>query len=271
MSSEKIFILSTNDKDPNSSVSNSDFVINLRETYYSQNVEKVLVKECTVPNVFPNIRGADYGSSQNNILKIAENFEETVILPEGQYAITTAAAPYNFLTALENAINANPGITGPIVLSYNTLTGKIEFTNNSGFDVIIIVTSEVTNSPLTKVIGVTEDLTIPATGVTVSAQVLPDLSGFQNVYLHSKEIADSGAVDGDFGLISVVTPISLSDAPFNSYAYRKNDDDELSLIMYEQPRNLRRIRIKLKDDKGNTLPIGVHNINLVLKAYLSSG
>ncbi|GAF73757.1 unnamed protein product, partial [marine sediment metagenome] len=251
------------------SVSNSDFIINLRETYYSQNVNRVLVKEATVPNVFPNIRGADYGSSQNNILKIAEAFEETVVLGEGQYAITTAAAPYNFLTALENAINAQ--IVGPIALSYNTLSGKIEFTNNGGVDLIIIVTSETTNSPLAAVIGVTEDLTIPSTGTPVSAQVLPDLSGFQNVYLHSKEIADSAAVDGDFGLISVITPISLSEAPYNSYAYRKNDDDELSLIAYEQPRNLRRIRIKLKDDKGNTLPVGVHNINLVLKAYLSPG
>jgi len=265
MSDEKLFILSTNDKDPNSSVSNSDFVINLRETYYSQNVEKVLVKEATVPNVFPNIRGTDYGTSQNNILKIVEAFENTVTLPEGQYAITTAAAPYNFLTALENAINAV--IVGPIVLSFNTLTGKIEFTNNGATDLNILVS----NSPLSVVLGVTEDLLIPSTGTPVSAQALPDLSGFQNVYLHSKEIADSGAVDGDFGLISVVTPISLSDAPYNSYAYRKNDDDELSLIMYEQPRNLRRINIKLKDDKGNTLPIGVHNINLVLKAYLSSG
>jgi len=266
MSAEKLFIISTNDKDPNSSVSNSDFIINLRETYYSQNVNKVLVKEATVPNVFPNIRGADYGSSQNNILKIAEAFEETVVLGEGQYAITTAAAPYNFLTALENAINAE--ITGPIALSFNTLTGKIEFTNNGAIDLIIIVGD---NSPLAEVIGVTEDLTIPSTGTPVSAQVLPDLSGYQNVYLHSKEIADSSAVDGDFGLISVVTPISLSEAPYNSYAYRKNDDDELSLIAYEQPRNLRRIRIKLKDDKGNTLPVGVHNINLVLKAYLSPG
>ena len=29
--------------------------------------------------------------------------------------------------------------------------------------------------------------------------------------------------------------------------------------------------VVLKDDKGNTLPVGVHNINLVLKAYLSPG
>lgn len=264
MSSQKLLILSSNDKDNASSISNSDFIINLRETYYTQNVNKILVKEATVPNVFPNIRGTAYGTSRNNVLRIAETFEETVILPEGQYAITTAVAPYNFLTALETAINLV--ITGPIVLTFNSLTGKIEFQNNGGLDLVIDGTSS-----LAKVLGLTDDLTIPSGGSVVSAQALPDLSGYQYVYIHSKEIADTSAIDGDFGLISVVTPISLTESPFNSYAYRKNDDDALSEIAYEQPRNLKQISIKLKDNKGNTLPIGVHNINVVLKAYLTSG
>jgi hypothetical protein len=69
----------------------------------------------------------------------------------------------------------------------------------------------------------------------------------------------------------MITPINLSDAPFGSYAYRKNDDDELSQISYDDVRNLKRIRLTLRDNKGNVLPIGTHKVSLTLLAFLASG
>jgi hypothetical protein len=228
------------------------------------------VKEATVPNVFPNIRGEDYGTSQNNIISFnTSSTDYNVTLPEGQYRIdpSPSVPPEvdDFVGNLQDAINAVSPST--VDLSYNELTGRIEFQVTAGADVTFYA-----SSLMADVLGLTSDLLVTL-GLPdpIPSNGLVDLSGYQNVYIHSKEIADTAAIDGDFGLISVVTPINLSDAPYNSYAYRKNDDDELSLILYEQPRNLSRINIKLRDNKGNILPIGTHNMNLVLKAYLSSG
>ena len=53
MSLEKLVVLSSDDKDSGSN-SNSDFVVSLKEEYYTQNVLKVYVKDIVVPNVFPN-------------------------------------------------------------------------------------------------------------------------------------------------------------------------------------------------------------------------
>jgi len=121
-------------------------------------------------------------------------------------------------------------------------------------------------------LGLTDNLFVPnGLGAPLPADGTVQLAGYQNVYLHSKEIADTNAIDGDFGLISVVEPISLADTEYNSYAYKQNNDDELAQILYEQPRNLSRIRVTLRDNLGNILPIGTSKINFVLKSYLASG
>jgi hypothetical protein len=266
MSLEKLIVLSSEDKDSAISESNSDFIINLKERYLTQNILKVLVKECSVPNVFPNIRGSDYGSSQNNILDFIEGGALQITLPEGQYLINSSDPLLDFTSILETAMTSAGVAT--ITVSYNELTNKIVFeVANDGSPNVTIPAS----TPMADVLGITEDLTIPATATPTSPSGQMDLSGYQNVYLHSKEIALSHAIDGDFGLISMVTPINLSDAPFGSYAYRKNDDDELSQISYDDVRNLKRIRLTLRDNKGNVLPIGTHKVSLTLLAFLASG
>lgn len=277
MSLEKLIVISSEDKDNASSNSNSDFIVNLRESYYTQNILKVLVKECSVPNVFPNIRGADYGTSRNNVFACSTGAGPlSVIVPEGQYLLGSVTPSLDFVTVLTNEINT---IIAPttIAITYNELTNKLIFTatgsnltiygSNSVPPLSVLGSKELINDA----IGIGANGLSLVNGVAKSAPFQVDLSGYQNVYLHSKDIALSHAIDGDFGLISMVTPVNLSDAPYGSYAYRKNDDDELSQISYDDVRNLKRIRLVLRDNKGNILPIGTHKISLTLLAFLASG
>lgn len=262
---EKLLVISSEDKD-NKQDSNSDFNVALKESYYTQNVLRILVKEITIPNVFPNIRGSSYGSSQNNILNFL-NFNvaqpQSVILVEGQYLIGSVNPLLDFVSSLENVINAVSTSTLSIV--YNDLTNKLIFNVISGQTTTLLA-----SSPMASVLGITNDLVLqPLTPTSAQAQV--DLSGIQNVYVHSKEIADTHGIDADSGLISLVECVNLSNAPYGSYAYKKNDDDELSSIVYEDIRNLSRLRIVLRDNLGNKLPIGTHKLNVVLKLYLASG
>ena len=274
MSSEKLIIISSEDKDNDSSTSNSDFVVNLKEKYYTQNVLKTLVKEATVPNVFPNIRGSDYGTSSNNIIRFLEGAtQRATILPEGQYIISAITAvppePWDFVAQLNLLINAETA-TAVVEVTYNELTNKLEFEVTAGADILFQTKAD--GSSISDVLGLTDNLFVPSgLGAPLPADGTVQLAGYQNVYLHSKEIADTNAIDGDFGLISVVEPISLADTEYNSYSYKMNCDDELAQILYEQPRNLSRIRVTLRDNQGNILPIGTCKINFVLKAYLASG
>jgi hypothetical protein len=128
MSLEKHIIISSEDKDVSSSNSNSDFVVNLAEKYYTQNILKVLVSEVTVPNVFPNIRGEDYGTSQNNLLAVSTGGPPlSITVPEGQYLLGSVNPLLDFVTVLTNQINASIG-PATIAINYNELTNKLEFT-----------------------------------------------------------------------------------------------------------------------------------------------
>ena len=262
---EKLLVISSEDKD-NPTDSNSDFTVTLKESYYTQNVLRVLVKEITVPNVFPNIRGTAYGSSQNNVLLFTDPSGQVVTMPEGQYLINSSNPLLDFTSILEGLMTSITVAT--ISVSYDELTNKIVFeVANDGSPNITILAS----SPMAKVLGITEDLVVPATATPTSPSGQVDLSGYSNVYIHSKEVADTHGIDGDSGLIALVDPISLTDAPFGAYAYKQENDDELASIVYEDVRNLSRLRIVLRDNLGNKLPIGTHTMNIVLKIYLSSG
>ena len=272
---EKLLVISSEDKD-NPADSNSDFTVTLKESYYTQNVLRVLVKEITVPNVFPNIRGPDYGSSQNDRITYDDGTgEKSAVLPEGQYLVNSSNPLLNFTTLLTSAINATTAST--VIVTYNELTNKFEFACSTPFSFYPNKLTQgslgTINFPSTMgdVLGITEELQVPAGLVPTPAQGQADLSGLQNVYVHSKEVADTHGIDADSGLIALVDPISLSDAPFGSYAYKQEDDDELASIVYEDIRNLSRIRIVLRDNLGNKLPIGTHKMNIVLKIYLASG
>ena len=267
---EKLLVISSDDKD-NPSDSNSDFSVTLKESYYTQNVLRVLVKEVTIPNVFPNIRGSAYGSNQNNTLVIRDNIDRTITLPEGQYLINSSNPSLDFTTILQNAINAVS--TSTWVVSYNELTNKIEFEVTAGVPVLVYSNAPPfgnANSNMAETLGITSNIQI-LVGNTESSQEQLDLSGIQNVYVHSKEIADTHGIDGDSGLIALVDPVNLSNAPYGSYAYKQENDDELASIVYEDVRNLSRLRIILRDNLGNKLPIGTHKMNIVLKIYLASG
>ncbi len=275
MSLEKHIIISSEDKDPSSSTSNSDFVVNLAEKYYTQNILKVLVSEVTVPNVFPNIRGSDYGSSQNNQLLVSVNGVPpvTVTLPEGQYLVNSVTPLIDFTSNLESILAPLLAPT-TISITYNELTNKFGFELTGGVTVLQIFGSDApftVENVMNDALGITTTFQVTNTSGLVYAQAQADLSGFQNVYVHSKEVALSHAIDGDTGLISVVSPVSLADAPFGGFAYRQNNDDELASIQYDQVRNLSRISIVLRDNLGNKLDIGTHKMNVVLKCYLDSG
>lgn len=266
MSLEKLVVLSSDDKDSTSN-SNSDFVVSLKESYYTQNVLKVMVKDIIVPNAFPNIRGSDYGTSQNNQFVITDGVTPYfALVPEGQYVISTLGPPpaNDLLTVLKGLIDTaiNPNT---VTITLDPITNKLNFTFSAG--TYNFVSSELSN--MNDVLGVTGPL--PAPLASIDAQSIPDLSGYEMVYIHSRNLAESNAIDGDFGLISVAEGVSLVDAPYGSYAYRQNNDSQLSTVLYDNPRNLNRIRIVLRDVKGNKLDVGTLKITVIFKVILASG
>lgn len=249
---EKLIRITSNDKEVSQSVHNSNFIVYLKETYQTQNVKRILVKDILVPNVFYNVRDGKNGSL-NNVL----NFDEpgpgplSITVPQGQYSTST------LIPVLETLMNLQL-VSGTVAITQDSISGLLTFTF-TGTTAFIDSTS-----PMAPVLGIST--TGVASGVIVS-DFPPALNGIQMVYVHSRDVADAHLIDADSGLISVVENVSFNNVPYGSYAHRQNSDDELALIDYTQPRNINKINIVLRDDLGNILDIGTKEMTVVLKAF----
>lgn len=253
MSLEKLITISSDDKDADSN-SNSDFYVSLKEKFYTQQIQRILIKEATVPNCFYNLSDGVNNGKQNNVLNYFDiNNPLTFTIAPAQYNID------QYITALIAGFLSNGVI---VVITQDDLTQKLvfTFTNDTTLDA---------KSSMAPVLGMTNSFTCLA-GVPTSPQFPPDLSGINAVNIHSTALGEAHGIDSNTGLISLVERVSLHDIPYGSFGYKMNNDSELATIFYEQPRNLNRIDIRLRDTQGAILNIGTKKFTLVIKCYFAT-
>jgi hypothetical protein len=259
---EKLILLTSNDKIPDQSQTNSDFTIELKDSYQTQNVKRVLIKDISVPNVFYNVRegkSAPGSGTANADFVFQETGQpvQTVTVPEGNYTTAT------YITALEALMNGVL-VGGTVAITQSSLTQRLTFTL-TGTTINLFSIDDPTNpNPAANIVGITQSV-VAISAITFAS--LPDLSGVKLAYVHCREVAESHGIDGGFGLISVAEDISFHDTQFGATAFRKNDDSELALIEYSTPRNLSSLRIVLRDDRGAKLNIGTSQMAVIIKVF----
>ena len=252
MSLEKLITISSDDKDVDSN-SNSDFYVSLKEKFYTQQIQRIMIKEATCPNCFYNLSDGVNNGKQNNVLDYNDS--------KNAQSFTITPAQYNidqFILALVAGFASN---TDVVVITQDDLTQKLIFTFTQ-------TTTLFVSSLMAPVLGITANLIFPA-GVPTSPQFPPDLSGINAVNIHSTALGEAHGIDANTGLISLVERVSLHDIPYGSFGYKQNNDSELATIFYEQPRNLNRIDIRLRDTQGKILNIGTKKMSLVIKVYFA--
>ena len=254
MSKEKILSINSKDK---SEGTNSDFIVNFNDSSVQQ-IIKVLVRDCFVPNLFYNV------DANNNVLYFKQNIEpiKSITIPVGQYNVDTLATTLKTLLDAQLVFGTIATITrDSITFKYTfTFSGSVTPANN---DVIFFYET----STIRDVIGLL-NTTSPASNIIVMDTIF-NLKGKEIVQIHSPEIGEMHGLDaGASGYISLVETVSLTTTPFGSVAHRQNNDDELAMILYEQPKNLSRIRIVLRDESGVKLelPSNAH-MSVMLKIF----
>lgn len=254
---EKLIIISSDDKDPSESESNSSFTVNLKETYNTQNIGRILVKSIQVPNVFYNIRGnnsAPGSGSVNNVFTFREGAVTfNAVVPEGQYILN------DYVFALQTAINLVSG--GAVTVTVDPTTNRIVFTDTVPITILPVSSGNAAGD----VCGILTE----QTGLSVTADALPDLSGIDMVFLHSRDVSSNFSIDGDAGMISAFEGVSLHDTQFGANAYYQSNDVIGSEITYDKAINLSRIRIVLRDNLGNKLNIGTSKLIVIFKVWFA--
>ena len=253
MSKEKLLVINSKDR---TSGNNGDFEVLFNDSSCQQ-VVKVLCKDCFVPNLFYNINGT------NNTLEFKQNAEpnQTVTVPTGQYTID------QLITQLKASIDIKL-IDGAIVTITKgaTLYNLIFTFSGAGTPANNTVTFFSSPSLISNEIGLTTDVG-PSTVLSMPSPY--NLKGSEFIQIHSPQVAEVHGLDGGAsGYISLLETVSLANTPFGTIAHRQNNDDELAMLLYEQPRNISRISIVLRDETGKrmTLPDNAY-VTVILKIF----
>ena len=251
MPTEKIIVINSRDK---ISGTNSNFRVQFQDSI-SQEVLKILVKDVVVPNQFYNVDG------DNNTLDLNQNslgLVQAIVTP-GQYNID------ELIVALKTAIDAVLIGGVMVAITKNTNTNQLTFTFTGGVPANDNV-SFVDTSTIKELIGFTT--TIPENAVLTMPNPW-NLNPLQYVQIHSQALASNHGMDGGANTsIGLLETVSLNETAFGGVAHRKNDDDELSEIIYDDQRTLNQIDIKIRNASGKilTLPDN-HHISIMVKAY----
>ena len=96
-----------------------------------------------------------------------------------------------------------------------------------------------------------------------------NLRGYDMVYIHSKTIGKGNLIDGDSGLISTIASVSFDNAEFGSMGYYQATYKDIDEISFTDPIDMSVVEIKLRDNKGNILDIGLDDMTIILRVELS--
>jgi hypothetical protein len=266
----KLLRVSSRDRDTtNPNETNASFSVEIPD-YATNRVSRIETIYASCPNVFYNI------NENNNTIgffrRYAGDFFQKVTaqIPVGQYTIT------DLLPLLGTALTTGAGATLlTITATYNSVTGKIELSaTGTAFDYIRITSgalpSQYEPSPLDPVIGNnTNDIILEGAGA-VSLNLLPNLTGISEVYIHSKDLSQSNTAEAQ-GTFSALDVLSLTTTPYGGVASHYYQDPTMHHVDYapfQSERNLTSINIRLRDSEGNllVLPDNFH-FTLILRLH----
>jgi hypothetical protein len=256
LQSANLVKLSSQDKSPESR-SNSDFVVNYNNAPCMGNINKLIIKQITVPNVFYNINSTGYNSenSGNNVLSIRNETSGVVsdiVVPPGNYTADKLQA------YLDTVLPA--GLT----ISLNGTTNKFEFLSTGD-------PYAYSEDSLGAYLGIVESDFPFGGGGTLLYDLpnFPNLAGVKEVFLSSAKMSDGTHLVlpvGNTLPVFATVPITVGFGEFQSYIAPSAPLDEVIFPSYSAGSNLRTIDVQVRDSYGNILDLGGLDVIIIFKA-----
>jgi len=237
----------------------TDFKINLNRMTETNNIVRAVVKSVSFTNSGYNI--FTDGINQNNEFKyeiVGSNTYTATVTPSGFYSLQ------QLIDIIKPQIEANAQFVNPLA-NFTMVTGsvskKVEYSIDTVSPQIIIDATGTLNKVLGNLIT-----SVAFSNNTYVSEVIPNLYGLTNVYIHSTAIGEGNLVDGDVENHDVIANIPVN-VPFGSVVHWEANDDELVSINYRSLRNYDSLSISLRDIKANLINLNGGDCVIILKIY----
>jgi hypothetical protein len=246
----RLLRIASSDKVVSLSESNSRFTVSLNNSPDVQRIKEIAIVSVSFPNVFPNVQLSDLTNTLYLLIDNGGITEEPIILDPGFYNVD------DIIAALEEKINP---LLAPSVLTITQVSNfdsRLRFTITGGAT-IAYTTSQ---GDLHKLLGISTDSNQLA---IYTADTIVKLNGVTDAYVHSKVLAKNHLADGDGDIFSVLVCCPVQ-AEYGFMNYYQSPDLEVNRIVFKTPRNVQKLEIRLRDQKGAILDVGPFNELIVV-------
>ena len=111
---------------------------------------------------------------------------------------------------------------------------------------------------------------VAAVGInTITSPFLPNLSGLNMCFIHSRALAQGESINTYKGVSSVLSYLDMENVPFGATGTRYIPDQSIEEINYSVPRNIKDIDIKVRDEYGRLVSLSGTNVVIVLRCFMA--
>jgi hypothetical protein len=231
----------------------NSFSVDLTDISYLQNVTSVQLVSAGFVNTNPNV-----GEFENTLVVQKTESGQTITSIYG-------VEPGVYTTAeLVTTLNDIGGITFEV-----NSDGKVVASDSDAFTILTVIQNR--QSTLAPLLGFHYPHEEAASH---TADTVPGLTGITEAFIHIRPIASLAGVavssrDGRALQVSIMGAIPLAAVPFGTYTehdFSKSGDT--FTISYENPRDISRFQVRLRDHAGNLIEIPNPGLVLLLKCTL---
>jgi hypothetical protein len=237
--------------------SSNHFRVNFGNSTQLMDINRIVIKHVSIPNVQYNIRAASGLNLVGNVFTYFNGALRTITLTPGLYDINSLMA----------AINADTqAIADGLVLTLNAITKHLTFASVTP----ITFLSQASGNNMAKVLGITVNSSAGVTSFVAGG--LPDLSTHPNLYIASSTLSDgANMISPTLGALPVCAVIPV-DQPFGDilhYTTQQEHLDDIHYISYASGKSLQELDLAVYDGDANLVDLQGLDWTIVIRAYQS--
>lgn len=235
--------------------SSNNFFVNFGGSTQLMDINRIVIKQVSIPNVQYNVRPALGLNPVGNVFMYNNGALQNITVTPGFYTIAQ----------LITAITSDPqAVADGLTITFNAVTKKLEFASV----VPITYLSQASGDNMAAILGILAD-SAPLV-LAFSAQGFPNLATHPNIYIASSALSDgSNMVSPTLGSIPVCAIVPI-DQPFGSilqYTSQQEHLDDIHYISFANGKSLQSVDLQVYDGDANLIDLMGLDWTIIIKAY----
>ena len=255
----RLIRINSEERENPGTVPSNKFTVNFQNVTELQAVNRVVIKNVSIPNVQYNIRPALGLNPVGNIFTYNNGTVRTITVPTGNYDIDSLRA----------AINASAvAIADGLTVTQNAITKRLVFTST----VPISYLDHDSGNNMARTLGILDDSS-PAV-LSFTAQGLPNISVHSNLYIVSRALAgSSNMISPTLKQLPVcaVIPVNVNFGDYIHYETQGWTIDDIHYTSFSSGVSLQEIDLAVYDGDANLIDLQGTDWTIVVRAYIAPG